>query len=358
LVSNERDLIVKNYQLEINNGNSGNVYTLGGNASDLVIASGNDKLLLTTTGNEINLDATDGDINITCNTNTGAGAINLTAGSNNSGTNVITLNAPYGNVDITSGAEINLDNSSGSNPINITTANTLNVNCGGGILMTVGTDIIMNGALNGTNITLDDATATISATAGAIELDSQGGSTKLGDVSSGTNGTRIELDDLTGAILLSTSIGSIEIDSKGSYTSLGDVNGDVNGTRMEINDANEKVTITAGTGVKLVSSTIQYPCNFYQANLTLDDRSTYVNTFFGAGLVATLPVVTGTNVGTQYLITNTSAGNMSVTASGGQLIYSSTGAASAPSKTLNTGHSHIFTAIYTIDASTYGWSMV
>ena len=36
------------------------------------------------------------------------GAINLTAGSNNSGTNVITLDAPYGNIELTSGADIGL----------------------------------------------------------------------------------------------------------------------------------------------------------------------------------------------------------------------------------------------------------
>jgi hypothetical protein len=84
------------------------VYTLGANVNDLVIASGNDKLLLTTTGNEINLDATDGDINITCNTISGVGAIILTAGGNNDGSNIIDLDAPYGNIDITSGANISL----------------------------------------------------------------------------------------------------------------------------------------------------------------------------------------------------------------------------------------------------------
>ena len=36
----------------------------------------------------------------------------------------------------------------------------------------------------------------------------------------------------------------------------------------------------------------------------------------------------------------------------------STGSASATSRTLAQGHSHIFTAILTTGASTFGWSMV
>ena len=65
------------------------------------------------------------------------------------------------------------------------------------------------------------------------------------------------------------------------------------------------------------------------------------------------------NVGIQYTITNTNASNLTITTTGGtQLIYSSTGAASATSRSLATGHSHIFTAILTTGASTFGWSMV
>jgi hypothetical protein len=50
---------------------------------------------------------------------------------------------------------------------------------------------------------------------------------------------------------------------------------------------------------------------------------------------------------------------LTVTTTGGtQLIYSTTGAASATSRTLAQGNSHIFTAILTTGASTFGWSMV
>jgi hypothetical protein len=152
--------------------------------------------------------------------------------------------------------------------------------------------------------------------------------------------------------------GAIEIDSVAGSTTIGDVQGSVNGTTLSVDDSTEKIQLTAGTGVKLVSSTIQYPCSWFSSNATLDDRSPYANTFNGTSLVATLPTVTGTNVGTQYLITNINATALSVAASGGQSIYSSTGTAVNPSKNLTVGHSQIFTAIYTTDLSTFGWSMV
>ena len=89
-------------------------------------------------------------------------------------------------------------------------------------------------------------------------------------------------------------------------------------------------------------------------------NDTYSQTFNinTAPFTATLPVVDGTNVGFQFLITNTNATSLVVGASGGQLIYSSTLAASSNTRTLPVGHSHIFTAIFTTSGSTYGWSMV
>jgi hypothetical protein len=134
--------------------------------------------------------STDNDINITCTTTTGAGAINLKAGDNNSGTNVITLNAPYGNIDLTSGNEINLDNSSGSAPINIDTANTLNVTCGGGVVMTTGTGISLDSGVQ--NFFAGDTTAIGNGTTfeivdefgvgnGFIALNTKGGVITLGD---------------------------------------------------------------------------------------------------------------------------------------------------------------------------------
>ena len=51
----------------------------------------------------------DGDINITCINTTGAGAVNITAGNNNDGTNSINLSALYAPVNITSGDDIYLN---------------------------------------------------------------------------------------------------------------------------------------------------------------------------------------------------------------------------------------------------------
>jgi len=104
---------------------------------------------------------------------------------------------------------------------------------------------------------------------------------------------------------------------------------------------------------------ILYNTTFSNVSLTLSPANSAVVTFNGAGLTATLPNVDATNVGRQFIITNTDAGNLTVTTVGGtQLIYSSTGAASATSRTLATGNSQIFTAILTTSAATFGWSMV
>ena len=179
----------------------------------------------------------------------------------------------------------------------------------------------------------------------------------VGDINGAGANTKIVLNDNLNSIVLSANV-AIELDSIGGSTTLGDVQGSINGTTLSVTDATEKIQLTAGTGVKLVSSSIQYPCNFWQISQSLDDRSTYVNTFFGTSLVATLPLVDSANVGTQYLITNTNASALSVTGQSGQLIYSSTAPASSTTRSLAEGNSQIFTAIYTTSAGTFGWSMV
>jgi hypothetical protein len=126
--------------------------------------------------------------------------------------------------------------------------------------------------------------------------------------------------------------------------------------RMAINGI---IMGSSGTGVKLNANNIQYPATFNNTSANISTTSSAVQTFNGALLTATLFNASATNVGTQFTITNTAITNLTVTTTGGtQLIYSSTGAASATSRTLATGHSHIFTAILTTGASTFGWSMV
>ena len=187
-----------------------------------------DVVSINTTNFGVNITAGSGDINLDCITD---GAINLTAGGNNSGTNVITLDAPYGNIELTSGSDIGLT-------------------------------------------------------------------------------------------------------------------------------ATNNLIVTAGNGLQFATSTIKYASKYSTSDVTLSIADSYAQTYDGSTLTATLPVVDVNNVGIQFLITNTNATALTVNSSSSQTIYSTIAGLSATSRTLNTEHSQIFTAIKTTSASTYGWSMV
>jgi hypothetical protein len=118
------------------------------------------------------------------------------------------------------------------------------------------------------------------------------------------------------------------------------------------------IQMASGNGVNIRENHIQYPALFNNTSASLTNISNAVQTFNGASLTATLFTVSSTNVGTQFTITNINASALTVIGNGTQLIYSSTGAASATSRTLATGHSQIFTAIRTNASTTFGWSMV
>ena len=189
------------------------------------------------------------------------------------------------------------------------------------------------------------------------DIDIRAGEFSVGDLNSAGNNTKIVINDSNPSIALQTT-GAIEVDSGAGLSTIGDVNGSNNGTTMSVDDTTQVITLTAGNGVYLQSSTIRYASNLLSSSTTLAINDTYSQTFNGSSLTATLPLVDGTNVGFQFLITNTNASSLSVVSTGGQLIYSSTGTASATTRTLPVGHSHIFTTIYTTSLSTYGWSMV
>jgi hypothetical protein len=303
--SGNLDANLTNSALTFFNGNSGNTYSLGINGSDLVIDAGGDRLLL----NSNVAESYWGDYIAGTNANI---ALNIAG-------------ACRADIDIRAG-EFNVGD--------------------------------LNSAGNNTKIVINDTNPSIAlqTTGGSIEVDSGAGITTIGDVQGVNNGTKIIVDDNIPIISLLSS--DIEVDSGTGITKIGDVQGSNNGTKIELNDTNQTILLISGTGVKLSLSTIIYAVSYFTTNQTFNNTSRYSNTFNGASLVATLPVVSGTNVGTQYLITNTNASALSVAASGGQLIYSSTGTAINPSKNLIVGHSHIFTAIYTTSGSTFGWSMV
>lgn len=233
----------------------------------------------------------------------------------------------------------------------------------------------INGIGTNTLFTLNDTTKQISGytNGGTIDFSSGGGIVSIGDAGFLSNGTSVKVDD--GAMKveigdIGNSINglkmvvdnpnySINVNSRGGTTTIGDVDAVGNNTKIIVNDNASVVSINCNTPVKLnQSGSVQYSTNYYTTSQSITNNSPYALTFNGAGLTATLPSVSSSNVGTQYLITNTNGGSLTVASTGGQLIYSATSPASATSRTLGSGHSQIFTAIRTTGSSTYGWSMV
>ena len=205
------------------------------------------------------------------------------------------------------------------------------------------------------------------------DIDTRAGEFSVGDINGSGNGSTIVIDDPNGQINLIANTGGVNIESSNvisiNATPSGDITiftaGDIRigniggaGNQNEFNINTTKATLKTTNGFQLLDSTIQYPSTYRTTGIVLGATSTYAQTFNGSGQTATLPIVDGNNVGTQFLITNTNAGNLTVASQSSQSIYSSSGAASATSRTLNTGHSQIFTAIRTTASNAYGWSMV
>jgi hypothetical protein len=253
---------------------------------------------------------------------------------------------------------VNITQFNANNPLNISSNYGIQIDTTGEILIGDAT-----GGGNGTNITLDDSSSLINI--------NNFGITKIGDVFGGANGTLLSVDENNGIINLESPAGSVNIVSPSVINLSADTGGNINiytttgavkignitgsGNLLTINAT--KATLKTTNGFQLLDSSIQYPSAFFNSNQTLSATSSYANSFNGTTLTATLPVVSSTNVGTQFLITNTNAGSMTVNSSSSQSIYS-TGTATATSRTLTTGNSQIFTAIRTTNSSTFGWSMV
>ena len=222
-------------------------------------------------------------------------------------------------------------------------------------------------SVNGTKMMIDDPNSNINldatnsinvATTSSINLDSQGGLTQLGDINSSNNSTKIIVDDANTSITLNTT-GIINLNSKGGTTTIGDINSSNNDTQIILNDFDSKIRFQAGNPVQLNSAgTIRLSTEYKTSGgaISNNGQETAI-TYNGSTLTGTLPTVDINNVGVQFLITNVNATNLTINTSSGELIYSSTGAASAASRSLNTGHSHIFTAI-PLASNTFGWSMV
>jgi hypothetical protein len=130
--------------------------------------------------------------------------------------------------------------------------------------------------------------------------------------------------------------------------------GDITGGKFIQVDSNA-LLCEVPLGVILTKSTIKLPINVRFSNYNFTDYTDAIQTFTTASTI-TLFNIDDERSGRQFLITNTSAGNLTVNTSGGQLIYT-TGVAPATTMTLATGATRIFTSIKSTN-SLYGWSMV
>jgi hypothetical protein len=133
---------------------------------------------------------------------------------------------------------------------------------------------------------------------------------------------------------------------------------EVTGTVVQSNNLRAQNLIVENIEANFIeANTILKSTAYFTTATNITRSSAYANTYNGATLTVNLFTVDATNVGLSYLITNINATNLTVGATGGQTIYSSTGAAALTPRVLNQGHSQIFTALQ-VGASTYGWSMV
>lgn len=126
-----------------------------------------------------------------------------------------------------------------------------------------------------------------------------------------------------------------------------------------VNNAN--ITLDGSDGAVAVSAGVRY-----KNSQTLSGVGSYTPTSsdyalsFPTSTTITMPVITATNVGQQYIITNTGIAPVSLTIQtpGGssQSFYTKTGNVLAI--TVSAGYSYIFTAIKTTSNTTYGWSAI
>lgn len=224
---------------------------------------------------------------------------------------------------------------------------------------------------NQTYLTINDTTQTITGNADTEINLTTTGLVKIGDYTGATTymfmdiaNQNIDLYSATGGVALtSPSVISINALPNGEITlftagdiRIGNIGGAGNQNELKINAT--KMTAKTTNGFQLIDSSIQYPSSYRTTSTTLATTFQYAQTFNGSSITATLPLVDSNNVGTQYLITNTNATALTVASSGSQTIYSTISPATATSRSLNTGHSHIFTAIRTTATNVYGWSMV
>lgn len=393
-----------------------NAVSITATRADLSLTATAGNVTITANESNINLDSHT-DIGISCNnggtiTVGGAdtGTINITTGS---GSGNMTLSVPAGTFSATCDGDLSLVSgagelgiSAGVGTISISApSGTASLTSGEDLTLSAGYDLIMTAG----------ASASLTTTSGGIELHSNGANLVLassGDgvtISSG-GGDQVSITGGGGGINCSTtSGGNIGLTSDGNITMtagsqlVANVTDNVTvtggadvsisttnptgiaqiataNTFVSLDEATQSITLTAGSNINLTPAVgsqvvitggdlnmsaqriiginnVQYEHSYSTTGVTLTANSTAIQTFNGTGLTATLLLVDATNVGRQFIITNVAIVGLTVSASGGQLIYYNVGSASATTRTLAPGHSQILTAIRT-GVSTYGWSMV
>jgi hypothetical protein len=186
----------------------------------------------------------------------------------------------------------------------------------------------------------NDWTATLSG-GNNITFTQGDGRFRVGDVGGVGNGMLIDLNYTTGfSVYTGDGTGSFQryfIDQTGLQTWQGG---------MSFDNVNNVLSFGKP----------KFASNYSTSNVTLSVNSPYAQTFNGAGVVATLPVVTSGNVGIQFLITNTNGNPLTVSSQSSQIIYSA--GSTATTRSLATGVGSIFAAIYTTGVGTFGWTMI
>lgn len=341
----------------INSGTSVNIVATDG----VYLTATNDPMILTSAA-LMTLNSADG-ITIT----TAGNPLNITATGVNiamTATDNINLVSTADAISLQADLDINLT-------ANTTTNGKINVNAHDGVVITNHSGFVATTTLNGYTITGSNTTGTPDDTSMILSpdelyLDYINSTTPVNAYCRLTGfDSQLELENTSGAGGVDTSRVRLS-DTRLDYYQTGVVKPgyfqfQVSGNNIFRYNLSGIQMGTTGTGVHINLNNIKYPAAYHTAQTTLSTNSSSVQTFniSVAPFGCILPNASSTNVGTQFIITNTNVNNLGVTTTGGaQLIYSSTGAPSSISRVLAQGNSQIFTAIQTTGASTYGWSMV
>lgn len=305
--------------------------------------------------------------------------IKLTSESKNLEVSAVRLYNSNNNLTLDASGNYNLQfKTNGTNRLTITDSSSVflnNIDLSGNNLNNVNT---INSKIN-VPLNLTSSVVSGSGNYTQIYLNAPNGIVQIGDDGSGTgNGNYLQVFD-----------GNNQIVGDAGLVSIGDYNSRFNGVSLDIynngassyfkvytnvitrynidfsgnhtwysnnTSTSPNLTFSSSTGL-LGFGRPKYSVQYIAGAFSITDTTPYSTTSDGSG---TLPVVNATNVGIQYLFTSVSGG-LVISSSSSQLIYSTIAPASATSRTLAAGNSHIFTAIRVgtgTSSTNFAWSMV